>query len=108
MDQRWRLNGKNKTPIHLVAGEYSKEGWDVPNNVRKATIQFYTQPRVGHIMMLENPDEFCEIIKLRINLLARITGLPPDCGADATISKFGAQRESILNSSLSALKSRNK
>ncbi len=64
MDQRWRLSEKNKTPIHLVAGEYSKEGWDVPNNVRKATIQFYThRPRVGHIMMLENPDEFCEIVK---------------------------------------------
>lgn len=32
-------------------------------DVRKATIQFYTQPNVGHIMMLEKPDEFCEIIK---------------------------------------------
>lgn len=49
-------------PIHLIAGERSAAAWDVPEFVRRAA-RSYTEPSdVGHLMMLEAPDEFCRIV----------------------------------------------
>ncbi|HUU98354.1 MAG TPA: alpha/beta hydrolase [Phycisphaerae bacterium] len=49
-------------PMHMVAGEKSAADWDVPDFVRTAAASFTEQPAVGHLMMLEDPDGFCEIV----------------------------------------------
>lgn len=49
-------------PIHLIAGQKSAADWDVPDFVRSAARSYVEQPRVGHLMMLEQPDEFCRIV----------------------------------------------
>ena len=54
---------EQKTPVYLLAGERSKDGWDVPQRVIDAAEKFVVQPQTGHLMMLEEPDEFCAIVK---------------------------------------------
>ncbi len=49
-------------PMHLVAGAKSGADWDVPTFVRVAAASYTEQPTVGHLMMLEDPDGFCDII----------------------------------------------
>ena len=49
-------------PVHLVAGEKSASAWGVPDFVRAAARSYVEPPDVGHLMMLEQPDEFCRII----------------------------------------------
>ncbi len=48
--------------IHLLAGELSAATWDVPDFVRRAAASYTQMPGVGHLMMLEKPDEFCRTI----------------------------------------------
>jgi lipase len=48
--------------MHLLAGERSLAGWDVPEFVRDRAVSFQIQPRVGHMMMLEEPEEFLELV----------------------------------------------
>ncbi len=48
-------------PVHLVAGERSAADWDVPDFVRRAARSYTEQPGAGHLMMLEDPDAFCQI-----------------------------------------------
>ncbi|MGX7002141.1 alpha/beta fold hydrolase [Caballeronia sp. KNU42] len=50
------------TPIHLLAGERSAPGWDVPDWVRSASLSYFVQPDTGHMMMLEQPEAFCDIV----------------------------------------------
>jgi pimeloyl-ACP methyl ester carboxylesterase len=50
------------TPFHLVAGERSRDGWDVPDFVAARAASMTIQPGVGHMMMLENPAEFFQIV----------------------------------------------
>ncbi|MCH8054391.1 MAG: alpha/beta hydrolase [Planctomycetes bacterium] len=49
-------------PVHLVAGERSAADWDVPDFVRRAARSYTEQPGAGHLMMLEDPDAFCQIV----------------------------------------------
>jgi pimeloyl-ACP methyl ester carboxylesterase len=49
--------------IHLVAGELSAGDWGIPEFVRAAARSYHEQPGVGHLMMLEQPDGFCQIIE---------------------------------------------
>ncbi|UCG33260.1 MAG: alpha/beta hydrolase, partial [Phycisphaerales bacterium] len=49
-------------PLHLIAGEKSAGAWDVPEFVRAGAESYTKQRNVGHLMMLEEPDEFCHII----------------------------------------------
>ncbi|MDF0729222.1 alpha/beta hydrolase [Pseudomonas entomophila] len=53
------------TPVHLVAGERSREGWDVPGWAMEHAASTTIMPGVGHLMMLEAPQEFVQVI-LRI------------------------------------------
>ena len=53
---------KRGLPIHLVAGEKSAGAWDLPDFVRTAAVSYTVQPQVGHLMMLEEPAEFCRLI----------------------------------------------
>ncbi len=43
------------TPFHLLAGERSVDAWDVPDFVRRSAATSTVLPRVGHMMMLEDP-----------------------------------------------------
>lgn len=52
------------TPVHLIAGEHSADAWDVPSFVRQAARSYTEMPGVGHLMMLEAPDEFCRAVDL--------------------------------------------
>ena len=49
-------------PIHLIAGEKSAAAWGVPDFVRAAARSYTEMPRLGHLMMLEAPDEFCRVV----------------------------------------------
>ncbi|WP_254073789.1 alpha/beta fold hydrolase [Burkholderia sp. S171] len=52
----------NGTPIHLLAGERSAPGWDVPDWVKSASLSYVIQPDTGHMMMLEQPEIFSDIV----------------------------------------------
>jgi len=50
-------------PVFLYAGENSRKGWNVPDFLREKAEEFIIQEGAGHMMMLEDPDEFCKTIK---------------------------------------------
>jgi lipase len=50
-------------PLHLVAGERSREGWDVPTWVLQRAASVTIQPEAGHMMMLEDQQRFLSIIR---------------------------------------------
>ena len=50
------------TPLYLLGGEQSAAGWDVPEWVLAAARQVLVQPKAGHMMMLEDPRQFCRIV----------------------------------------------
>jgi len=54
------------TPFHLVAGERSRAGWDVPTWALRRATSVTIQPGVGHMMMLEDENGFLSIIRRRI------------------------------------------
>jgi pimeloyl-ACP methyl ester carboxylesterase len=49
-------------PMHLVAGATSAAAWGVPGFVREQAASYTEQAGVGHLMMLEAPNEFCAIV----------------------------------------------
>ena len=50
------------TPLYLLGGEQSAAGWDVPEWVLGTARQVLVQPKAGHMMMLEDPRNFCRIL----------------------------------------------
>jgi pimeloyl-ACP methyl ester carboxylesterase len=50
------------TDLVLLGGEQSSAGWDVPVWVLAAARQVLVQPKAGHMMMLEDPRNFCRIV----------------------------------------------
>jgi len=48
--------------MHLVAGAKSAASWGVPDFVRAAAASYREQLDAGHLMMLEDPDAFCNSI----------------------------------------------
>ncbi|MBC7940542.1 MAG: alpha/beta hydrolase [Chitinophagaceae bacterium] len=51
-----------RTPVHLVAGERTREGWDVPVWAEEQAASFTVLPKVGHLMRLEKPEEFGRLV----------------------------------------------
>jgi pimeloyl-ACP methyl ester carboxylesterase len=51
-----------ETPVHLLAGERTFEGWAIPEWVHTAARTLTIQRGAGHLMMLEDPDAFCRLI----------------------------------------------
>jgi pimeloyl-ACP methyl ester carboxylesterase len=49
--------------LHLIAGERSAGGWDVPGFVREVARSYTVLPETGHMMMLEDPDAFCQTVR---------------------------------------------
>jgi pimeloyl-ACP methyl ester carboxylesterase len=46
----------------LLGGERSAPGWDVPDWVKTASLSYVIQPGTGHMMMLEQPAAFSDIV----------------------------------------------
>ncbi|MEM5344734.1 alpha/beta fold hydrolase [Paraburkholderia azotifigens] len=59
------------TPLFLLAGERSASGWDLPEWARACARDYVVQKGVGHMMMLEQPDEFCRIVEDMVTGLER-------------------------------------
>jgi pimeloyl-ACP methyl ester carboxylesterase len=49
-------------PVHLLAGERSRAGWAVPDVFVRRAASFTTQPQVGHMMPIEDPDRFLTLV----------------------------------------------
>jgi lipase len=49
-------------PVHLFAGERSRGGWAIPESFVRRAATFTTQPNVGHMMPLEDPDGFLRLL----------------------------------------------
>lgn len=50
---------KYSIPLHLVAGSRSAEKWNVPEWIRQGAASNLILAECGHMMMLEDPDLFC-------------------------------------------------
>lgn len=50
-------------PVHLLAGERSREGWDVPDWAVVSAASFIELRGVGHMMMLEDGAAFAEAVR---------------------------------------------
>jgi len=57
-----------RIPVHLVAGEHSRDGWDVPDWALQQAASVTILPGLGHLMMLEDSALFGETVAA---LLAR-------------------------------------
>ena len=51
-----------RAPVHLVAGERSRAGWDVPDWALAAAASYTVIPARGHLMMLEDAGEFGRVL----------------------------------------------
>lgn len=52
----------DRQSVHLVAGERSRDGWDVPDWARSAAVSDTVMEDVGHMMALEDPARFGALI----------------------------------------------
>ncbi|HLJ48417.1 MAG TPA: alpha/beta hydrolase [Bryobacteraceae bacterium] len=50
------------TIFHLLAGERSRDEWDVPDFVLQRAASMTIQPGAGHMMMLEDPAAFLQLV----------------------------------------------
>jgi pimeloyl-ACP methyl ester carboxylesterase len=56
-----------QVPLHLIGGELSAAGWDVPEWVMAEARRIDIQTKTGHMMMLEDPANFCRIVASIVN-----------------------------------------
>lgn len=61
--QRVREVFESHIPVHLVAGEKSREDWDVPSFALERASSITVQPSVGHLMQLEDLPGFAAIVR---------------------------------------------
>lgn len=52
-----------RTPVHLVAGERSSAGWDVPIFVRASCASDNVIPDCGHLVTIEQPEAFGALVR---------------------------------------------
>jgi pimeloyl-ACP methyl ester carboxylesterase len=53
---------ETEIPVHLIAGERSREAWDVPDFVLKRAASFTIVPDCGHLVTIEQPETFGAIV----------------------------------------------
>jgi lipase len=51
-----------RSPVHLVAGARSRAGWNVPRWALQAAASYTEIPDVGHMVMLEAPEVFGNVL----------------------------------------------
>ena len=51
-----------RTPVHLVAGQLSRQDWHVPAWALAAAASYTELPAVGHSMMFQHPEQFGDAI----------------------------------------------
>ena len=66
-----RRTMEGPVPCHLIAGERSRDGWDVPDWALANAASMTIVPRTGHMLMLEDPDALAASIKACIARSAR-------------------------------------
>jgi pimeloyl-ACP methyl ester carboxylesterase len=49
-------------PIHLIAGELSRNAWDVPDFVVARSASFQVQPNAGHMLMMNDLPAFATLV----------------------------------------------
>ena len=49
-------------PVHLVAGERSRDGWDTPGWALAQAKSLTVMPGCGHLMMLDDPEGFGRVV----------------------------------------------
>ncbi len=59
---RIRPTIESGTRLSLLAGARSASGWHMPDWAGAAALEYVEQKDTGHMMMLEDPDEFCRIV----------------------------------------------
>jgi len=47
----------------LIAGANSRDGWHAPSEIETAAKTVTIVPNAGHLMMLQSPSSFAEVIK---------------------------------------------
>lgn len=52
----------NAIPVHLVAGERSITGWNLPDWAKDKAASLTVIPNTGHMMMVENPTAFTDAL----------------------------------------------
>ena len=52
------------TPVHLIAGERSREGWDVPDFVLSSARSMTVVPNTGHLITIESPQAVEECLSV--------------------------------------------
>lgn len=52
----------NRIPVHLVAGERSLAGWNVPDWAKAKAASLTVLPNTGHMMMVEDPTAFTDAL----------------------------------------------
>ncbi|HEY3742423.1 MAG TPA: alpha/beta hydrolase [Bryobacteraceae bacterium] len=50
-------------PFHLIAGEHSRAGWDVPDFVLARAASFQIEPNAGHMLMLNDQAAFTALVE---------------------------------------------
>ncbi|BDC52146.1 hypothetical protein F183_A44610 [Bryobacterales bacterium F-183] len=53
-------------PVHLIAGERSRAGWDVPDWALHEAASMTILPATGHMMMLEDPAAFAAAVRANV------------------------------------------
>ncbi len=53
----------HEVPVHLLAGERTREGWDVPDWAIAMAASFVELPDMGHMMMLEDGAAFAAAVR---------------------------------------------
>jgi lipase len=64
-----------RTPVHLLAGERSVSGWDIPAWAHSASHGLTLMPDTGHLMMLEDPAGFARCLAAILVQLDQQTAL---------------------------------
>jgi pimeloyl-ACP methyl ester carboxylesterase len=54
-------------PVHLLAGSRSAAGWDTPDWANQMCNTRTNIPHTGHLMMIEEPQKFAEVILQKMN-----------------------------------------
>ncbi|HMB93683.1 MAG TPA: alpha/beta hydrolase, partial [Rhodothermales bacterium] len=50
-------------PVHLIAGERSRQDWDIQDWALQEATSLTVIPNTGHLMMLENPSKFAVVVR---------------------------------------------